>query len=279
MARFGGLLSAAGVITQVGVNVVDLILGRILGFTAVGLYSRAQGLISLFHRDIMGAVHKVAFPAFATEHREGRDLATPYLRGISLVTVFAWPFYGFVGLMAFPVVRILFGSQWDAAVPLVQILCIAVAIGAIWSLSGHVLIVAGRIGRILKAELIIQPSRIALVVVAAPFGLEMVAAAQIIVYTIGMFVYFGEVFRFIELSAHDIFIATYRSLGTTACSLIVPLSVVILTDIGEDNIWLPLVVASLGASVGWFGGIVLTDHPIRQEIVSVAARFPRLRVR
>ncbi len=266
VVRFGSISSATSMISQLGVNAIDLIIGRMLGFAAVGYYSRAQGLIFVFHRDILSAITSVTLPAFAIEHRENRNLKASYLKGVGFVTLFAWPFYGFLGLMAYPVVRILFGSQWDAAVPLVQILCVAVAIGASWNLISQMLVACGQVHRNLKSELIIQPSRIFMIVLAAPFGLEAVAGSQIIVYLIGMLVYYRHLFQVTDASVGEVLAATLPSLGVTLWSLVTPLLVFLLMEVGPDTVWLPFGVALFGSALGWIVGLMLSSHPAKAEV-------------
>lgn len=273
VVSFGSYSSAAALVAQIGINANDLILGRMLGFAAVGLYSRAQGLISLFHRDLMGAVHSVALPAFATEHREGQALREPYLRGISYVTMFAWPFFGFLALMAYPTVRILFGPQWDDAVPLVRILSIAGAVFSCWSLGGNVLIATGHVKRALRAEVIIQTTRIALIVFAAHFGLEAVAGAQVLTYSLGMLVYYRELTRISGITLRDGLISASRSFSVTVCSLFVPAGVWLVVDFTPERLWLPFSLALVGFVAGWFLGLFMSDHPAKQEVISYASRI------
>ena len=223
----------------------------------------------------MSAITSVALPAFSIEHREYRNLKASYFKGVGFITLFAWPFYGFLGLMAYPVVRILFGSQWDAAVPLVQILSIAVAIGASWNLIGQVLVACGQVQRILKSELIIQPSRILMIVLAAPFGLEAVAGSQIIVYFIGMLLYYRHLFQVTEASIGEVLVATLPSLGVTLWSLIAPLLVILLMKVGPEDVWPPFGLALFGSGLGWIVGLMLSNHPAKAEISFTLSHLAR----
>lgn len=266
VAQFGGTFSATVMIARIGGNAIDLIIGRILGFAALGLFSRANGLVGVFHRDIMGAIANIALSAFATQSRENQNLKTSYLKSICLVTVLAWPVYGFLGLMAFPIVRILFGSQWDAAVPLVPILATAVAIGATWNLISQVLIATGQVHRFFRSELIIQPTRILLIILAVPFGLEAVAASQIVFHFIGMLVYYKQLSYSILISYREVLEATSQSIFVTILSLIVPLVVSLLMRPDPASIWLPFILAAIGAVCGWIVGVAISNHPVKKEV-------------
>jgi lipopolysaccharide exporter len=133
------------------------------------MISRAQGLMNLFHRDVMSAIRNVALPAYAQAHRQGEAMAAKFQHSLALVTVFAWPFYGLVSLYALEALRLLFGQQWDAAAPLVPIFCLAGAFGAVNSLVPSLLTAVNRIELLTTAELVVQPLRLGLVIAAAVF--------------------------------------------------------------------------------------------------------------
>ena len=187
IASFGMQSSFSAIITQIAMSMNDLILGRFLGFQAVALFSRAQGLMYLFHRDMMDAVRKVAFPVFAQASRENKDLLKAYILSVNYVTVFAWPFYAFLGLYAHFIVRLMFGEQWDAAIPYVKILVVAGAIAALWNLAGNALMATGQVNKILRSELIVQSVRIVLVLYAASVSVEMTCYALVVVYFLNFF--------------------------------------------------------------------------------------------
>lgn len=122
--KFGAQSSLVGVVTSVSMDINDLAVGKLMGFTPVALLSRAQGLMNLFHRDLMGAVRNVAYPAYAKAVREHQDMEPLYIGSVTYVCVVAWPFYGFIALYALETLRLLFGPQWDAAAPLVPWFCL-----------------------------------------------------------------------------------------------------------------------------------------------------------
>ncbi len=165
--RFGGQSAVTSVVTTLSMDANDLIVGRVLGFQAVALISRAQGVVNLFHRDVMTAVRNVAMPAFAQSHRDGVAVDARFRHSLTLVTTFAWPFYGLLGLYALEALRLLFGPQWDAAAALVPVFALAAAVSALTSLVPTVLVAVGRIDLVTRTELVVQPMRLVLVGVAA----------------------------------------------------------------------------------------------------------------
>ncbi len=268
VASFGGKSSVDALITQIGMNAIDLIGGRLLGFAAVGLFSRAQGLISMFSREFTNAVAQVALPAFAAGHRAGVDLKEPYLKSVGTLTLFAWPFYCFLALMAYPIIRIMFGDQWDAAVPLVQILSVAGIAAATWALCGQILLGMGRINELLKAQILLQSVRIVIVFITASYSITHVAVGQIFFYVLTYFVFYRALKPLVYITNMDIFRATWKSAMVAVTSSIVPVFALFYMQPGPENLWPPLLVASCGMGTGWLAGIYLFKHDFSGEIVN-----------
>jgi O-antigen/teichoic acid export membrane protein len=156
-------------------DINDLAVGKLMGFTPVALLSRAQGLMNLFHRDLMGAVRNVAYPAYAKAVREQQAMESLYISSVNYVCVVAWPFYGFVSLYGLETLRLLFGSQWDAAAPLVPWFCLAGALAAGGSLVGNLMVAMGRMDLLTRMEVVFQPARAAFIVAAAAYWREPMA--------------------------------------------------------------------------------------------------------
>ena len=156
---FGGPLTAANIVTSISMDISDLVVGKVLNFTDVAIASRAQGMMNLFHRDIMGTVRAVAYPAFARANREGHGLEQQYQASLTAVLAVAWPFYGFMALFPLEVLRLMFGPQWDQAARLVPWFCLAGAFGVLVSLIPTLLMAAGHTRATASADLVLQPVR------------------------------------------------------------------------------------------------------------------------
>lgn len=175
--KFGAQSSVVGIVTSVSMDINDLAVGKLMGFTPVAMLSRAQGLMNLFHRDLMGAVRNVAYPAYAKAVREQQAMEPLYVASVTYVSVVAWPFYGFVSLYALETLRLLFGPQWDAAAPLVPMFCLAGALAAGSNLIGSLMVAMGRMDLLTRMEVFFQPARAILIVAAAAYWREPWACA------------------------------------------------------------------------------------------------------
>lgn len=273
VARFGSMASAADVIGQIGMAAPDLILGRMLGFASVGLFSRAYGIIQIFNRTVMHAVMPVMTPAFAAKNRAVEELLEPYLKGLSYVTVLAWPFFIFLGFMAYPIVRILFGDRWDAAVPLVQILCLAGIFRPLFYFVQPVFIALGKVKTNLKVTSICYALFIPLFFLGALHSIEAAAVAPA-VFCLAYFLVSSFYLRdLIGLSLQNVARSVSKSAVVALLSGLAPGLVFLGMDIGPENVLSPLLIGLAGTGISWIGAVVSIGHPFNEEIIRVLRRF------
>lgn len=266
VANFGMQSSFAAIVTEIAMNMNDLILGRLLGFQAVALYSRAQGLIYLFHRDMMSAARNVAFPFFARTAREDGDLLKAYLLSVNYVTVFAWPFYAFLGLYAHSIIRLMFGDQWDAAVPLVRILVFAGAIAALWNLWSSALLAMGQINKIMRSELIVQITRVILIFYAASVSIEMACYALIAIYVFQLLVSMRYLNQAIGLRLSVLLRNNLNSLTVTLICMIIPVLCFWCLPVQISSTQ-SLLISAVACALSWLLGVFVTRHPLHIELI------------
>lgn len=267
VASFGGKMSAISLVSELGVATPELVIGRTLGFGAVGIFSRATGAVTLFNRTVMGAIQPVILPTLSAKARAGEDILPAYLRATSYITGMSWPFFAFLGLMAYPIVRIMFGDQWDAAVPLIQIMCITRFVLGLYWIVTPTMISIGAINELMKLHLLFQPINIALIIAAAFHSLEAVAGAGIFGAILFFLLSFFSLHRITGITSAAMLKAVRVSACVTVCSSVGPASVFFWMEMGPDNLWLPLILASLVCVIGWFSGLFAFKHLLRDEVL------------
>lgn len=267
VASFGGIATVALMLNVIGERAADLVLGRLIGFNAVGIYSRGESLVNLFREGALDAIMPVILPAFSEQHRAGDDIKPSYLTGIGYLTGVAWPFFGFVALMAYPIIRILFGPQWDAAVPVAQVLCFAAAISMPWEFANQLLIAIGHVRREMYAQMVAAPPQILALVILSAYGVEAAAMAVVVRFVLLAAVRTWNLKRLLDIAFLDILGALLRSFGVLVLSCIAPVAVLATMQIDPAHLWAPLLIAAAGSGVGWLSGLVLFNHPLKAEIL------------
>lgn len=277
VSRFGLQKTFGDIMNRSGFYAPDFIIGRILGFADVGLYSRGYGLINIFQQNVIGAIGAVAFPAFARSHRSTNDVHRLYLKSLTFITGVALPFAAFSALMAYPIMRAMFGPQWDAAVPILRLLAISAFIGMLAPQFGQFFTAVGRVGVVTSTTTIIQVFRIAILIPAAFHSLDAVAASQIAVSVVAVSLKYGLLRRYTTISLRGLLHALMPSLGVTSITMLAPVLVYGLMPPSDDNLWWPLALGGVGAAVAWLMGVWMLRHPLWFEVTNIADRIHRRR--
>ena len=175
MVVFGGNVAASYFIGSVCRSADNVLIGRYMGASPLGLYSRAYNLLMLPVRQLSGPAGSVAIPAFSRTQDDPERFARFYLRTINLILWISAPVFGFLIVAAQPVIVLVLGDQWREAAPVFQILAIS-ALGQLLLDSTIWLFVSrGQSQQLLKILLIISPIIVAGYVIGLPFGIKGVA--------------------------------------------------------------------------------------------------------
>jgi O-antigen/teichoic acid export membrane protein len=266
MIAFGGYNGSISMLQKTYEALPYLLLGRILTVDAAALYSRSLMLCQLPDKIVLGGAISVVLPAFSAEARAGRSLKQPYLHAITLVTAIQWPALLVLAVLAGPVVEVLLGSQWEAVVPLVQI----VAVASLWSfcfeLNYPVLVSLGSVRDVFIRAAIVFPVSGLVIAGAAFLGLAAVAWSMMIIMPFQAWVSLMFVRRRIELRWVEIAAATWRSGIVALASATGPFLIAATVTADFDLSVRQGFLAGLVAAGSWLAAIRAVRHPLFAEI-------------
>lgn len=269
---FGSNRTIADIAAQLGQQSADIVVGRMLGMTAAGLYSRGYGLVNMFRTNVIGAVGVVAFPAYAREHRDSNTAPQLYRKSLIYLTGISWPFFAFSTIMAYPIIRIAFGSQWVAAVPLMRWLCGAAILGTLIFQCNDLLTAIGRYREVTRVEVQYQLFRVVLAVLAAFYSLEAVAASQMLVYLVAIALYYRKLGSYEVLRTRSLIDGLLPSAMLTVATSIVPVVVLVFWPGGSNVHYLSaFLVAAAGTAAVWLVGMFALKHPLSMEFTHLVA--------
>jgi PST family polysaccharide transporter len=168
---------------QAAESVDNIVIGRMLGAEALGIYGRAYQIVSVAPATVGRAMGHVMMPVMAKVQDSPFWLARAYQRSTGVIALVGLPGAVALALLAPDIVAVALGGQWLAAVVPLQILAAGVFLRlmlqlaeALGTAAGSVYAVAGRAGLWALAVL-------AGALLGAPWGLPGVAsgvlAAQI----------------------------------------------------------------------------------------------------
>ena len=274
---FGSRLTASSVIGVVSASAPELLVGKLQSLTAAGLFSRSSGLVQMFQRLFVDAVGAVCLPWFAKQSREQGGFVAPFLKATSYVTAFGWSFCFAIVCLAQPIVRVLYGDQWGQSVDLARLLAVAMACSVPASLCTTALLSCGAATVIARVSFYSAVQTVALVALGAAQGLMVMCVAMIATAAIGAAMWLIASARQIGFGFWDLAKPLQLSLGVALMSAIGPVLSLWLYGAHPDSPWAPLLLGGLGALAGFVGGILLVQHPLKDELETVWSKTIGLR--
>lgn len=158
----------------------DFLIGYFLGSTALGYYTIAYRVFSLLTEMLTGIVVKVTLPTFAKLQKEPEKLRNALYQAIQLTSLIAFPgFFGAVAL-APEIVRIIFGEQWEASIPVMQVLNLAGILYAYFYFNGSLMMAVGKPSWKLAMDFVQSIINVIGFAIAVRWGIVAVATAFMI---------------------------------------------------------------------------------------------------
>lgn len=188
-----------------------IILGGYLSPTAVGVYSVGGEIGSLASSELMGPMTGALFAGFAAARRAGDGIAWPYMRAISLVVLLTLPASAGMALLARPMMHLVFGARWDAAVPLAQMFAFIGMFQVGGAVSGALLTVEGLLWLNFRINLAVSILKIIVLLALVPaFGLIGAASGVAALGLLQDVIYLVVTFRHTGLRLRDLALNLWR---------------------------------------------------------------------
>lgn len=268
---FGSYATASSVTEEAGASAPDLAVGKMLGLSELGYYSRALGFVSIFNHAITSAISPIIVPAFAKTSRNEQQLKQSYLKAINYYSGLAWPFLIFVAAMASPLIQILYGEQWSASIELAQILCLAFFFKSLSAFSSQVLVATGQIKLHFWIQVFLQVPRLGATIAASLHSIHAVILVQVTFYAAAAVTYHFFVERKICISIRELAKEYRKSLHVSLACLLSISAFNLLVQ--TENSYLESLVAAAVFSVTWVVSLYIIRHEMRQEISNLATKI------
>ncbi|CAN7612793.1 oligosaccharide flippase family protein [Phyllobacterium sp. LjRoot231] len=270
---FGGYKGASTVLDRTYEALPQLVLGRIMPLTAVGLYNRANVVSGLPDKILLSAIFSVAFPAFAAEARAKRSVKDAYLRIISYITALYWPAVLVVAILAHPIVHVALGGAWDGAVPLVRILSISAIFWFPNILTFPVLVALGANREAFQANFIGRGMSMIVICTASFFGLYTLVFSQFITLPFQMFISLTYVRRHAPFDWQELFAILGKSALVALGGILGPLAVLAAHGFQFDLSIVQALLAGVLSAIGWLAALLITKHPFLEELFKIVGVF------
>jgi len=181
LMRFGGPLIITDIQYAIWANLDYVVVGRLLGDTALGVYTLAYRLPELLVQSVWRVLAQAVFPFFSSIQRDLALLRKGFLATIRYTQVVIVPLCFGLFIAAEPAVGALFGDQWNAAVPVLRLMAVFSLVGSIGVNAGDVYKALGRSDVLAKLAIIELVALVPSLIIGAHHGIVGVAWAHAIV--------------------------------------------------------------------------------------------------
>lgn len=263
---FGSFVTGVSIMSTISQGTPELILGRLQGMAATGLFSRANGLVSMFERLVLDGVYAAALPLFSKRIRDGEPIGDVFVRAEEFVSGIGWPLLSFLAIFAYSLIRLFYGTRWDGAVDLTRTLCMAMIMLIPALLCGPPLIALGKIRTVFLLTCFNAVMQIGLSAIGASIGLEALGIA-IVISSLSIAIFWLYISKPLIAFTWKAFLSgLFKSAAVTIGAMAVPLAVTFFFGLRPNAPLIPLIIGGVGALSGYLLIARAVNHPVWAEI-------------
>jgi teichuronic acid exporter len=143
LSRFSGYVLLEQTAWHFFANADAMIVSKLLGTQATGLYAVANNLASLPANKLSGTFAKLALPAFVQLMDDKERMFQAYVKALRLIALLVFPIGFGLAAVAVPAIAFALGAKWSAATPVFAILTLSVPFRLITMLDPGLLLALG----------------------------------------------------------------------------------------------------------------------------------------
>lgn len=188
MISFGFYQMGQRTVNYFANNVDYIMVGRLLGPEALGIYVVAWQLMVAPMSRINPILGRVAFPIFARKQTDDSALRRGYIEFSKLVAAITLPIMVLAAATAPVLVPVLFGPKWNSAIPLIEIFVLLGLFRTLSSIVDSVVLAKGRADIGFKLSVALAAVSTVAFWLAAQHGLQVMAWVEAAVSALFFFI-------------------------------------------------------------------------------------------
>ena len=182
--RFGAAITLNN-ITSWSIGCIDTaIVGHGFETVILGVYNRVFNLVNMPMYSVVSSMQSVLLSAYAKSQTNQQILQRTYLASVTLMALIFFPVYGAMSAVPDLLMLGLYGESWQAGIPLVMPLGLAMAVNAMLAMAGPLLTGIGRPQMELKAQMLTLLFSIPTLILAAKDSIISLAWAVLATYIV-----------------------------------------------------------------------------------------------
>lgn len=250
----------------------EIMLGRIAGLGALGLYNRASGMNNMLWANIHYLASRVILVEFAEHQRSDTPLRARYLETASVMTAVLWPAFAGLAVLAKPFIQLVYGPRWlPAAMPLVYLTIASIVLVAI-TMSWELFAATGNVAKQTRIEVVRTSISTPLFIGACFVSIEAAAITRIIDAVIAYFLYRPHLEKMSGTRFED-FVRIYGQGALLTLVAIIPAGILMVLSGNAQPRFLMLGIAVTSGIALWAALLFQIDHPLRHIMLSALRGF------
>jgi len=275
VVAFGGWLSAANLAGSAAAAGNKFLLGALINPAAAALFDRSNRIPGMVRAGLFRPLGQVFMPTFAKDLREGRSIGPKIEKLVGATAAVVWPAFLIIGMLAEPVVLLLFGPNWIEVATILPWLLAGQAIATCLPQPVQILVPHGRVRRLFALRLAQTVTALTIGAIAATYGLEAFAMSRPLAVGLFMVMLWITIAPFIDVAPRQLARVHAKSL---ICAIITAAPTTAVTLHYGAGAPVGLLIAALAAApVLWLAAVHALHHPLRPELMRLSAlRFSML---
>ncbi|WP_170388008.1 lipopolysaccharide biosynthesis protein [Ruegeria atlantica] len=234
IARFGAHLIGAQSINATRRLLDNLLVGKVLGTSALGIYSLAFRIPELGIKSFTNVTSFVLHPIMSKMQSEPEALKAYYYGSLKYCALLMFGAGAGIAVLAEPLVHVLYPKEWYAMIVPMQLIAVAFAVGTINMVPGDLLKAIRRTDLMFKIALINLPFFLVLIWFSVPFGITAVAFIQVVLSVIRFMTFYLFLKSRLDISGRNTFKALVPGAVCTATASVMALIVQSASNTNSD---------------------------------------------
>jgi PST family polysaccharide transporter len=151
--RFGGMTALFQVVNTTARKLDDLLVGGLMGVAALGLYEKSYALMMIPAAYLAGAATRVLYPSLSKVRDDPAQFRMLYLGAVRKIAGLSFPAAAVCSAAAGPIVLLVLGPRFKAAVPIFAVLALTLGLQPLLSIGGPVFMALDRMRRYLAISI------------------------------------------------------------------------------------------------------------------------------
>lgn len=205
--------------------VTSVLIGRLLGAQALGVYSIATNVVLAPLSRITVPLAEVLFPAFSRIQDDKRRIAELWTGGLPYVALMTMPALAGLVIVAPEFVDVVLGPQWDEVTPVLRVLAWVGLLRSIQGWNSSIALALGRADALFRLSIVTLAVTAVSIVAGTPFGLMGIAIAYTVLITGVHAIWLRYCASLVEIRMRDVLLPLVPVIVATACMVLVLLAI------------------------------------------------------